>query len=77
MKDIEKIALEKYPRIWEWNCDEKDWVDANYQIRNAYKRGRYDEMAMRQCPDIYHDNLLRRYNADKSLDDKSKRYEDI
>ena len=28
-------------------------------------------------PDTYYDNLLRKYNADKSLDDKSKRYEDL
>ncbi len=33
--------------------------------------------AKKPYPDIYYDNLNRRYNADKSLEDKNNRYKDL
>jgi hypothetical protein len=79
--NIDEIALKKYPKVGEWSGDEKDWIDGNYQLRTAYKIGYLDAISqndfkMKTYPDIYYDNLLRKYNADKSLN-KNDRYKDI
>jgi hypothetical protein len=39
MENLEKIALEVYPRVGEWSGDEKDWIDGNYQLRRAFING--------------------------------------